>query len=237
MVSDFLPIPLAILSVLICLALGEHSHTCWMLIQGFRFIALTWTKWLHCSSVYLQPGPAYLRSPHLFAKRASTWIFSVANNLTCLTGFQGNVFISPCFMYFFFSALFAFPLKPFFFPLLVPELLSSIFPFFFRPLALFAAYSVREGDPPTNLPVPLPSLPSLIGEGRSIAAGLVEIILVCVSVALLAFGLCLSSSLLSERALQKKSEASRIKQASENRWSVERMSWWVPPEAVPELAI
>lgn len=27
MVSDFLPVPLAILSVLICLALGEHSHT------------------------------------------------------------------------------------------------------------------------------------------------------------------------------------------------------------------
>lgn len=126
---------------------------------------------------------------------------------------------------------------PFFFLLLAPELLSSIFPFFFRPFALFAAYSVREGDPPTNLSVPLPSLPSLTGEGRSIAVGLVEIVLVCVSVAMLAFGLCLSSSLLSERALQKKSEASRIKQTSENRWSVEGVSWWVPPTAVPKLAI
>lgn len=142
----------------------------------------------------------------------------MANNLTCLTGFQGNVFISPCFMFCFLFSFVCFSTKTiFFFPLLVPELLSSIFPFFFRPLALFAAYSVREEDPPTNLPVPLPSLPSLTGEGRSIAAGLVEIILVCVSVALLALGLCLSSSLLSERALQNKSEASRIKQASENR--------------------
>lgn len=166
MVSDFLLISLAILSILICLALGKHSHTNWMLIQGFCFIALTWTMQPLCSPVYLQPGPAYLRSPHFFAKRASTWIFSVANNLTCLTGFQGDVFISPCFMYFF-SALFAFPLKspPFFFS--PPSTRTSVFHFsFLFQTICFICCLLCQGRRSTYKSVCPSSIPAITDRGR-----------------------------------------------------------------------
>lgn len=142
MVSDFLLLLLAILPVPFCLALGKGSYIHWMLIQGFCFIALTWTMQPLCFSLYLQPGPAYWRSPNLLAKHAWTWIVSVANDLTCLTGFGSNICINPCFISHF-AALFAFPIRP---PFPPHPYLSSLFPFFFRPFPFFAAYSVRGGE-------------------------------------------------------------------------------------------
>jgi len=60
-----------------------------------------------------------------------------------------------------------------------------------------------------------------------------------ISVSILAFGRCLPTSLLSGRALQKESEASRLKEVqrpSENGWAFERVIWWVPRISVLKLA-